>query len=190
MESVDILTINCFGCNVDKYINLFRINKTGNINKKCIKCESKYNCEHDKYKYTCKECKGSNICEHNKQKRQCKECKGNAICEHNKYKYTCKECNFDSFLKNRVINRMYSVLSTQKPSLEYLGCTISEYKLYIENKLLPEWNWDNYGKEWSIDHIKPLKVKDINEEEIIERLHYTNTQPLDFIENIRKGNRE
>ena len=154
MESVDILTINCIGCNVDKYINLFRINKTGNINKKCIKCESKYNCEH------------------------------------NKYKYTCKECNFDSFLKNRVINRMYSVLSTQKPSLEYLGCTISEYKLYIENKLLPEWNWDNYGKEWSIDHIKPLKVKDINEEEIIERLHYTNTQPLDFIENIRKGNRE
>ena len=63
-------------------------------------------------------------------------------------------------------------------------------------------SWDNYG-EWEIDHIIPINfqifVKDVDgnliskrpptEEEVIERLHCTNTQPMWASENMKKGNR-
>ena len=42
-------------------------------------------------------------------------------------------------------------------------------------------SWDNYG-EWEIDHITPLRFRDggvlPSMEETIDRLHFTNTQPL------------
>ena len=52
--------------------------------------------------------------------------------------------------------------------------------------------WENYGT-WHIDHIKPLAYKENGEvptlEQTIERLHWTNTQPLWATENLAKGNR-
>jgi hypothetical protein len=47
------------------------------------------------------------------------------------------------------------------------------------------------GKIWEIDHIIPLMYDkpNITQEIIIQRLHYTNTQSLDPVENMRKGNR-
>ena len=50
-------------------------------------------------------------------------------------------------------------------------------------------SWENYGSEWHIDHIVPLKYDNPTLEQTIERLHYTNTQPLWATENISKGNR-
>ena len=50
-------------------------------------------------------------------------------------------------------------------------------------------NWDNYGNEWHIDHIVPVKYSKPSLEDIIDRLHYRNTQPLWASENISKGNR-
>jgi hypothetical protein len=53
-------------------------------------------------------------------------------------------------------------------------------------------SWDNYGK-WEIDHIVPIKYPDNGQvptlEEVIERLHYLNTQPLWKPDNASKGNR-
>ena len=49
-------------------------------------------------------------------------------------------------------------------------------------------SWDNYG-EWEIDHIIPLKYNNPSIEEVQERLHYSNTQPLWARENRAKGNR-
>jgi hypothetical protein len=49
--------------------------------------------------------------------------------------------------------------------------------------------WENYGDVWEIDHIVPLKYQDPTLEQVIERLHYTNTQPLWASENASKGNR-
>jgi len=69
---------------------------------------------------------------------------------------------------------------------EYLGCTIDEFIAHIEGEGM---SWDNYG-EWHIDHIKPLGVIGLTQEEIIERLDFTNTQPLWAADNIRKHNRE
>ena len=47
--------------------------------------------------------------------------------------------------------------------------------------------WDNHG-EWHIDHIVPIKFDSPTMEETIERLHYTNTQPMWSSDNMKKGN--
>lgn len=64
-------------------------------------------------------------------------------------------------------------------SIELLGCSIEDYKLYLESLFLPEMNWSNYGKVWEIDHIIPCSSFDLmKEEEQKKCFHYLNTQPL------------
>jgi hypothetical protein len=72
--------------------------------------------------------------------------------------------------------------------MEYLGCTIGEFKEHIEKQFTDGMTWENHG-EWHIDHIIPLQYNNPTIEEVIERLHWTNTQPLWATENISKGNR-
>ena len=57
--------------------------------------------------------------------------------------------------------------------------------------------WENHGLgpgTWQIDHIVPIKYPgkdggDPTLEEVAERLHWTNCQPMWTTENIAKGNR-
>ena len=75
---------------------------------------------------------------------------------------------------NSLINHHLKESKSQS-SIDYLGCTIQEYKIYLEPKFTPEMNWDNYGHYWEIDHIYPLAKGG--------SFHYTNTQPLTITEN-------
>lgn len=73
-----------------------------------------------------------------------------------------------------------------------LGCSISEFKLYIENyfSIFPGMSWDNYGKDWHLDHFIPLSYYNLEDRtELLEALHYTNLQPLWKSENIKKHNK-
>ena len=72
--------------------------------------------------------------------------------------------------------------------MEYVKCSVEELKIHLENQFTDGMNWDNQGK-WHVDHIIPLKYGNPTLEETIERLHYTNTQPLWASDNIAKGNR-
>jgi hypothetical protein len=78
--------------------------------------------------------------------------------------------------------------SKSKKSKEYLGCSALEFRQHIEKQFKEGMNWDNYG-EWQVDHIVPIKYNSPSIEELMERLHFTNTQPLWALENIKKGNR-
>ena len=160
----------------------------------CKDCGGGSICEHNRIRSVCKDCGGSSICEHNRIKTQCKDCGGSSICEHNKIKSTCKDCDFPSYLSNIVRNRIKSSLKSDKElsSKEYLGCDIETFKNHIEKTFEEGMNWENYG-EWHIDHIIPIKYKEDGKvadlEEVIKRLHYTNTQSLWASDNIAKGNR-
>ena len=50
-------------------------------------------------------------------------------------------------------------------------------------------SWENYGKVWHIDYIVPIKYKNPKLEDVLDRLHYRNTQPLYADLNLSKGNR-
>ncbi len=74
--------------------------------------------------------------------------------------------------------------------LKLLGCTLDELKQYIENIFKHNMNWDNWGKVWELDHIKPCSsfdLTDIEEQKIC--FHYTNLQPLYKQENRKKSNK-
>jgi hypothetical protein len=75
-------------------------------------------------------------------------------------------------------------LKNQK-TVDILGCSLEDFKIYIRSKFKKGMTLDNYG-EWHLDHIIPLATA-INEEEIIKLNHYTNFQPLWAKENLSKS---
>lgn len=92
-------------------------------------------------------------------------------------------------LKKNIGNNIANTLKSKemrktKRTIEILGCSISEFKLYIEAQFLPWMTWDNHGLYngefnygWDLDHIVPASSAR-NEEELLALNHYTNFQPL------------
>lgn len=70
---------------------------------------------------------------------------------------------------------------------EILGCTIEEFKNYLESLFLDSMSWENYG-EWHLDHIIPVSWAE-GEDEVIKLNNYKNFQPLWAKDNLSKGNR-
>jgi hypothetical protein len=85
-----------------------------------------------------------------------------------------------SSIKNRGYKKQYR-------TEEILGCSINEFKSYLEYMFIDEMSWENYG-DWHLDHIVPASWAK-NEEEIIKLNHYKNFQPLWAKDNLIKGNR-
>ncbi len=72
-------------------------------------------------------------------------------------------------------------------AIDLLGCSIEQYKKYLESKFSPDMNWDNYKTLWEIDHIIEVSKFDLTiEENKYKCFHYTNTQPLYKKENRRR----
>lgn len=72
-----------------------------------------------------------------------------------------------------------------------LGCSIADFKKYLESLFEGDMSWENYGpKGWHIDHIKPLSSFDLNNEyELKQACHYSNLRPLWWQDNLRKSNK-
>ena len=156
----------------------------------CKECDGSQICEHKRQRTQCKECGGSSICEHKRIRTTCKECGGSQICEHERIRSTCKECDIIGYIAHTTRSRIRSALNGNKElhTIEYLGCTIAEFKSHIEKQFKEGMSWNNHG-EWHIDHIIPLKYENPSLEEVILRLHWENTQPMWATDNIAKGNR-
>lgn len=72
-----------------------------------------------------------------------------------------------------------------------LGCSIPEFKIYLESKFQQGMSWDNHGVYgWHIDHIKPLASFDLTDRnQLLQACHYTNLQPLWAKDNIVKSDK-
>lgn len=69
-----------------------------------------------------------------------------------------------------------------------LGCTVSEFKRYIETQFKPGMTWDNWGSVWHLDHKKPLSNFDLSKAlQFKEAVHFTNYQPMLVENNLKKG---
>lgn len=104
-----------------------------------------------------------------------------------------EKINNDDNFKLRIrwrgnINHCLRNNSWRGKSLKYLGCSVDEYKKYIESKWKEGMRWTNRGVTgWHIDHIIPLSKFELsNEEERFKAFNYKNTQPLWFRENLIK----
>jgi hypothetical protein len=70
-------------------------------------------------------------------------------------------------------------------TINILGCSIDEFKLYLESTWEEWMTWDNYGKYskgcenfgWDIDHIIPISSAKTTEEVLLLN-HYKNLRPL------------
>jgi Prasinovirus endonuclease VII len=73
-------------------------------------------------------------------------------------------------------------------TLELLGCTIKDFKEWLEYQFTPYMNWANQGSYWHMDHIKPCASFDLTkEEEQYKCFHWTNIQPMYGPDNMTKS---
>jgi len=76
-----------------------------------------------------------------------------------------------------------------------VGYTIEDLMQHLESLFEPWMNWDNWGRgksKWNIDHIKPKSLFNYTypeDKEFKECWALKNLQPLEAIENIKKGNK-
>lgn len=96
--------------------------------------------------------------------------------------YTKKKMSEDPLFK------LSQIIVKSKKTVDILGCSFEEFKIYLENKFNGEINWDNHGTYWHLDHIIPSSWAK-NEEEVYKLNHYTNFQPLRAFDNLSKNNR-
>jgi hypothetical protein len=75
-----------------------------------------------------------------------------------------------------------------KKTVEILGCSFEEFKVHLESQFDENMNWENHGTYWHMDHIKPISLAK-NEKEVFDLNHYTNFQPLFWLDNLSKSNK-
>ncbi len=95
-------------------------------------------------------------------------------------------------LAHNLRTRLHSAISNNSKAgsaVRDLGCSMSELKIHLSSKFLPDMTWENYG-EWHIDHIVPLSRVDLTDRtQFLSVCHYTNLQPMWAKDNISKGNK-
>lgn len=172
----------CKPCNTLKPFSEFSKFKHGKfgLNSHCRLCRKKYDAENREklLEYH----KQKRINEIEKFKEYDKEYKSKNKDKSNKY--NSEKWKNDPQYKIRKIlrGRLHSALKYNKKSISILillGCSIEEFKLYIESKFLPEFTWENHGEIWEIDHILPCASFDLTiVEEQKKCFHYSNHSPL------------
>jgi len=163
----------------------------------------------DGFSYICKVCtriKQKNYEENNKEnKKQYYNKNKEKISQINKLKYNTNKEFYSNknkiYRKQRLANDplfrlryvikntirdafRYTSYKKKNTTLEILGCSIEEFKIYLESRFEPWMTWENRGlyngelnHGWDIDHIIPLSSA-TTEEELLKLNHFNNLQPL------------
>lgn len=102
--------------------------------------------------------------------------------------------DIDYHLRIRIRNRVKMAVNSNYRNgsgLALLGCSITEYRMYLEGLFKPGMTWDNYGRYgWHIDHKTPCSSFDLSDPEQQKIcFHYSNTQPMWYLENLSKGSK-
>lgn len=137
--------------------------------------------------------------EYHKQYRKTHKAKSTNKCNSKHYaQYESQRKKVDIQFRLRKALRLRLYIATKRnfksgSAVSDLGCSIEEFKLYLESKFTEGMSWDNWGsgdKKWNIDHIIPLSSVDLTDRnELLRVCHYTNMQPLWHKDNIRKSNK-
>ena len=70
---------------------------------------------------------------------------------------------------------------------KYIGTDLFSVREWLKDRMVDGMTWNNYGEKWVIDHIVPMRMFDIkNEEELKICWHYKNLMPLFKSDNLNK----
>ena len=95
-------------------------------------------------------------------------------------------------LRINLRNRLNSAIKNKQKagsSIRDLGCSIEDFKIWIEQQFQPGMTWGNYGKTgWHIDHIIPLHSVDLTDRKQFKKAcHWFNLRPLWAEENYSRN---
>lgn len=80
------------------------------------------------------------------------------------------------------------VRQKSKSTMDYIGCDIEHLKQWFEYQFVEGMTWDNMGRIWHIDHVRPCSSFNFdNEDDIYQCYHWSNLQPLFAQANMEKG---
>ena len=117
------------------------------------------------FQYTCKSC-------HKKYYKRTTWYNKQALESNKKYKQikysTDPEFRLLVQLRNRI--NQYLKKGNIDKTIDFLGCSIKEWMLYLEKQFDENMTWENHGLYWEIDHTIPLSKGG--------NFHYTNTTPM------------
>ena len=175
---MSISSHTCSKCKLTKDVSAFAKNKSkkSGVNTYCKECMVAYRKDNaDKLKEYFKE-----YGEANREKISARTL--------NRY-HNNIQANLSMTLRNR-FNRAVEKEWKNGSAVRDLGCSIADFKVYLESNFEDGMSWDNKGKGgWHIDHIIPLSAFDLTDrEQVVEACHYTNLQPLWEQDNLIKGN--
>ena len=88
-------------------------------------------------------------------------------------------------------NSLKQISKSKTNKHKYVKLSSHEFRIHIEKTFKEGMTWDNYGQgenKWTIGHAKPIMYKNPTDEQIIDRLHYTNTFAQWWSENQEQGN--
>lgn len=115
--------------------------------------------------------------------------------ERRMFRESCRRENDDVFRFKKNVRSLVRASFRSKGEVknskteEILGCSILEFREYIENQFEPWMNWNNHGLyspipnvTWQLDHIIPLETAK-SVEDIVKLNHYSNIRPLCSREN-------
>ena len=100
-------------------------------------------------------------------------------------------------LHNNIARGIRSAIKCKKDkhTIQYLGCTITYFKTWIESQFYPnvetgeQMSWENQGSGWHIDHIIPKSIFNMeNKTATLSCWNYKNLRPMWGKENISKYN--
>lgn len=110
-----------------------------------------------------------------------------------KYKDKRRAASLEYVIMERIANNVRDALRHPKTyktnrTVELLGISKKGFMEYLESKFTDGMSWENYGiTGWHLDHIRPAIEFDLTKPEEQQKcFHYTNLQPLWWIDNIHK----
>lgn len=113
-----------------------------------------------------------------------------------KYSKERRQKHSDLYIAEKLRSRVRTALKTNsetklKEHNAIIGCSILEFRAYLENKFESGMTWENYGNNgWHIDHIKPCQDFDLTQPEQQKKcFYYSNLQPMWAMDNFKKNGR-
>ena len=181
--------VKCNKCGKLKNITEYRnpsINKCGTKGI-CKACKNKADKIYWEEKYTNREFREKHDSRQWKYKEQKREYQKeyDFINRKRKHEYmkNCYNTNPEFKTFQLIRTRIWHALKAQnknklQSTIELLGCSIKEYKCYLEKQFNENMSWDNHGNYWEIDHIIPLNQGG--------SFYYKNTRPLEVSKNRKR----